>query len=190
MNIEQMETAYNRIIGTIKKEFEAITKEFNITGLNLLFLDNIKYRVRFNKDIPVDAYDLRVSTINDDGMAKIEWAELVVLTDKIKEYIKHNEGMTIKLQAKFKFVLRFEVGHYLYFKDFEDSSASYDTFRRAIDNYEAELAVFNKLWSETELTTRERILKYYEIDFNAWSANKVGLDAETLIEFDNNIRIP
>jgi hypothetical protein len=186
-----MEAAYNRIADGIKEEFSAITREFNITGLELIFLDNIKYRVKFNKDLPVEVFDLRVKiTADADGSAKIEKAELAVMTEKIEAYIKHNEGLSIKLRNKFRFVLRFEVGHYLYFREFEEGKAPYTAFEEAMEQYEADIAAFNQLVSVNDFTTRERITKYYEIDFNAWSANKVGLKAETLIEFDNNIRIP
>jgi hypothetical protein len=190
MNINQIEAAYTRIADGIKEEFEKITREFNITGLDLLFLNNIKYRVKFNKDLPVDVFDLRVKIVNDNGAAKIEKAELAVMTEKIEAYIKHNEGLSIKLRNKFKFVLRFEVGHYLYFREFEEGGAAYKDFEDAMVQYEEDIGVFNELVRASDFTTRERITKYYEIDFNAWSANKVGLTAETLIEFDNNIVIP
>jgi hypothetical protein len=190
MNIEQMETAYNRIVEGIRQEFAVLDKEFGLAGLKLLFLDNIKYRVQYNRDLPVDVYDLRVKVVNDNGKAKIEYAEMAVMTDKIKAYIKHNEGLSLKLRAKFRFVLRFEVGHYLYFKEFEDKGAQYKEFSDAMDSYEADLTAFNKLVSVSDFSTRERITKYCEIDFNAWSAERVGLKAETLIEFDNNIMIP
>jgi hypothetical protein len=190
MDFNQMEAAYERITDGIRQEFAVLTKEFNINGLELLFLDNIKYRVKFNKDLPVDVFDLRVNIVDNNGLATIERAELAVMTEKIEAYIKHNEGLSIKLRNKFRFVLRFEVGHYLYFREFEEKKASYEDFRRAMDRYEEDLAVFNEYWHTHELTTRERITRYYDIDFNAWSANKVGLTAETLIEFDNNIVIP
>jgi hypothetical protein len=190
MDINQLEAAYDRIADGIKEEFANITREFNITGLDLLFLDNIKYRRKFNKDLPVEVFDLRVKIIDDGGQAKIETAELAVMTEKIEAYIKHNEGLSIKLRNKFRFVLRFEVGHYLYFRQFEERGAAYAEFNAAMEKYEADIAAFNELVSKSDFTTRERITKYYEIDFNAWSAAKVGLKAETLIEFDNNIRIP
>ena len=188
--IEQMETAYKRIIEGIIKEFEHVLVEFSITDLELLFFDNIKYRVYYNKDLPVDVFDLRCKIVDDNGKAKIEKAELAVMTDKIKEYIKHNEGLSIKLRAKFMFVLRFEVGHYLFFKEFEEEEAPFSVFSEAMDNYEYDLAEFNELCRVSDFSTRERITKYCDIDFNAWSAEKVGLSAETLIEFDNNITIP
>ncbi|MDR2560032.1 MAG: hypothetical protein LBC86_10915 [Oscillospiraceae bacterium] len=190
MDINKMEAAYERIADGIKTEFAKITREFNITGLDLIFLDNIKYRRKFNKDLPVDVFDLRVKIVDDSGSAKIETAELAVMTEKIEEYIKHNEGLSIKLQKKFRFVLRFEVGHYLYFREFEEGNAAYKDFEDAMVQYEEDIGKFNELVSVSDFTTRERITKYYEIDFNAWSANKVGLAAETLIEFDNNIVIP
>jgi len=185
-----METAYNRIIEGIQHEFANTTEKFGITKLDLLFLDNIKYRVKFNKDLPVDVFDLRCTIVDDNGKAKIETAELAVMTDKIKEYIKYNEGLSIKLRAKFMFVLRFEIGHYLFFKEFEDEEAPFSVFSEAMDNYEDDLAEFNELCRTSDFSTRERITKYCAIDFNAWSAEKVGLKAETLIEFDNNIMIP
>ena len=186
----QMEAAYERIVEAIMREFENISREFEIKDLDLVFLDDIKYRRKFNKDLPVDVFDLRVKIIDDNGLSKIETAELAVMTDKIKAYVKHNEGMSIKLQRKFRFVLRFEVGHYLYFREFEEGKAPFSAFEEAMEQYEADIAEFNELVRTSDFTTRERITKYYEIDFNAWSANKVGLAAETLIEFDNNIRIP
>jgi hypothetical protein len=190
MDINQLEAAYSRIADSIEQEFAAITREFNITGLDLLFLDNIKYRVKFNRDLPVEVFDLRVRIVDDNGLAKIEKAELAVMTEKIEAYIKHNEGLSIKLAKKFRHVLRFEVGHYLYFREFEEGRAPYSAFEEAMEQYEADIGAFNALVSTNDFTTRERITKYYEIDFNAWSAGKVGLNAETLIEFDNNIRIP
>jgi hypothetical protein len=190
MDINQIEAAYERIVEGIKAEFAKVVREFNITGLDLLFLDNIKYRVKFNKDVPTEAFDLRVRIADSGGFAKIETAELAVMTEKIEAYIKHNEGLTIKLRNKFRFLLRFEVGHYLYFRKFEEDGALYADFSKAMGKYEADLAEFNGLCSASEFSARERIEKYFEIDFNAWSANKVGLAAEMLIEFDNNIRRP
>ncbi|MCL2698396.1 MAG: hypothetical protein FWE74_10015 [Oscillospiraceae bacterium] len=190
MDINQMEAAYARIIEGINIEFANITRDFNITGLSLLFMDNIKYRVYYNKDLPYDVFDLRVKIVDENGAAKIEKAELAVMTEKIEAYIKCNEGLSIKLRNKFRFVLRFEIGHYLYMKKFEDDKAPYSDFEAAMNRYEDDLNGFNDLCRTSSFSTRERITRYCEIPFNAWSAEKVGLTAETMIEFDNNIVIP
>ncbi|MCL2693948.1 MAG: hypothetical protein FWE60_02445 [Oscillospiraceae bacterium] len=191
MNLEQEEIAFNRVTDGVKEEFAKITREFNISGLELFLHNNIEYRIKYNKDLPVDVFDLRVSIVEDkNGLAKIESADLVLMTEKLKAYIRHNEGLSIKLRNKFRFIMRFEIGHYLYFRHFEEKQATYEEFEAAMEKYEADLWDFNELVRISDFSTRERITKYYELGFNAWAAAKVGLAAETMIEFDNNIIIP